>query len=67
MEDIAEIVRQSCVEAAREGFRDASMSGLCTEGAIEAAISAMQTLDLDKLVAEYEKSDSDGATDHRLS
>ena len=55
--DIAEIVRQSCVEAAREGFRDASMSGLCTEGAIEAAISAIQTLDLDKVVAQYGKSD----------
>lgn len=42
----AETVRESCIQAAREGFRDASMSGLCTEGAMEAAISAIQQLDL---------------------
>lgn len=48
--NIAQTVREACIEAAREGFKDASMSGLCTEGAIEAAVGAMQSLDLEKLV-----------------
>lgn len=46
----AEIIRQACISAAREGFMDASISGLCTEGAIEAAISAIQNLDLSKVI-----------------
>lgn len=52
--ELAEFVRKACIEAAREGFKDASMSGLCTEGAMEAAISAMQNLELEKLIR-YEK------------
>lgn len=48
--DTAEKVRKACIRAAREGFRDASMSGLCTEGAVEAAIGAMQSLDLEDLL-----------------
>ncbi len=47
---IAEIVQKACIEAARSGFTDASISGLCTEGAMEAAISAIQMLDLEKLL-----------------
>jgi len=47
----AEKIRQACIGAAREGFMDASISGLCTEGAIEAAISAIQNLDLTKVLA----------------
>ena len=43
-------VRNACIEAAREGFMDASMSGLCTEGTMEAAISAIQKLDIEKIV-----------------
>lgn len=46
---LAELVRQACIQAAREGFTEASMSGLCTEGAMEAAVGAIQSLDLDKL------------------
>lgn len=47
---LAEKVREACINAARDGFRDASMSGLCNEGAMEAAISAIQNLKLDKLI-----------------
>lgn len=47
---VAELIREKCIEAAREGFRDASMSGLCAEGAVEAAISAMQILNLEKIL-----------------
>lgn len=45
---IADRIKQACIQAAREGFRDASFSGLCSEGAMEAAVSAIQSLDLDK-------------------
>ncbi len=48
--EVAEKVQKACIEAAREGFQEASMSGLCTEGAAEAAISAIQKLDLDDLL-----------------
>jgi hypothetical protein len=47
---LAEMIRLACIKAAKEGFMDASMSGLCTEGAMEAAISAMESLDLEKLI-----------------
>ncbi len=50
--EVAEKVRKACIQAAREGFREASMSGLCTEGAAEAAISAMQKLDLNDILDE---------------
>lgn len=48
--DMAESIRQACIEAARDGFRDASMSGLCAEGAMEAAVSAIESLDLEQLI-----------------
>ena len=38
--------RQACIQAALTAFEDASMSGLCCEGAWEAAVGAMQRLDL---------------------
>jgi hypothetical protein len=49
---IAQTVRDSCIRAAKGGFRDASMRGLCSEGSIEAAISAIQLLDIEEIVAE---------------
>ena len=48
--NISEKVRAACIEAAREGFQDASMSGLCREGAIEAAIGSIQSLDLEYII-----------------
>ncbi|HKQ31208.1 MAG TPA: hypothetical protein VJS66_07990 [Burkholderiales bacterium] len=47
---IAEAVRQLCIQAARRGYRQAAESGLCDEGALEAAIGAMQMLDLNQVV-----------------
>lgn len=47
---LARKVRRACIEAAKEGFKDASMSGLCAEGAMEAAISAMQSLDVISII-----------------
>jgi hypothetical protein len=37
-------VRRACVEAAIAAYEDASVSGLCAEGAFEAAISAIRSL-----------------------
>jgi len=48
--ELAEKIREACIKAAREGFMEASISGLCTEGAIEAAVGAMQSLNLGKLI-----------------
>lgn len=48
--EIAEKVRAACIEAAQEGFRDASMSGLCREGAIESAVGSIQSLNLDDIL-----------------
>ena len=47
---LADIVRQACIRAALEGYEHAAMSGLCHEGAWEAAISAMEMLDLDTVL-----------------
>ena len=47
---LAEAVRQACIRAWREGYEAAGMSGLCAEGALEAALSAVQQLDLEALV-----------------
>jgi len=45
----AEQVRAACIEAALSGYERAAMSGLCGEGALEAAVSAMRMLDLTTL------------------
>jgi hypothetical protein len=49
---IARNVQDACIQAAKEGFRDASMQGLCSEGAMEAAVSAIQMLDAAKIARE---------------
>lgn len=49
---VAQKVKDACIRAAKEGFWDASMRGLCSEGAIEAAIGAIQSLDIKKIVTE---------------
>ena len=54
---IGQTVRQACIQAAKEGFQDASMRGLCTEGAIEAAIGAIQLLDVEQIVAKAKQAD----------
>lgn len=48
----AEKIRDACIKAAKEGFIDASISGLCTEGAMEAAISSIEMLDLEKILSQ---------------
>jgi hypothetical protein len=43
----AERIRQACLEAARRGYEEAAVAGLCEEGAIEAALGAIEMLELD--------------------
>lgn len=45
-------VRGALIRAALEAYADASMQGLCAEGAWEAAVSAMRRLDLRLAVAD---------------
>jgi|GEM_PF-410284 hypothetical protein len=54
---IGQTVRQACIQAAKEGFQDASMRGLCNEGAIEAAVGVVQLLDIEQIVAEAKQTD----------
>jgi len=49
---LAEKVRQACVQAAITGFEQARMDGLCEEGAVETAVSAIQNLNLDQLLGD---------------
>jgi hypothetical protein len=50
---LAEEVKQACITAAREGYAQAAASGLCDEGAFEAAVGAMQMLDLTQTLDAY--------------
>lgn len=52
---LAEAVRAACLEAAREGYEQAAMSGLCHEGAVEASLGAVSALDLKALLAALEQ------------
>jgi hypothetical protein len=51
---LIERVRAACIQAAIEGYEDASAAGLCAQGAWEAAISAMQRMDIEALVREVQ-------------
>lgn len=47
---LAEAIRQACLQAALAGYEDASMSGLCHEGAWEMAIDSIRSLDINALL-----------------
>jgi hypothetical protein len=51
---IAEATRQACIQAALTAFEDASMNGLCCEGAWESAVGATQGLDLRGILEDAE-------------
>jgi hypothetical protein len=48
---LAEAVKAACIRAAEQGFEQAAASGLCDEGALEAALGAVRMLDLDAVLA----------------
>src|SRR2546426_9367952 len=43
---LAEAVRQACVQAALAAYEDAGIRGLCVEGRWEVAVGAIRSLDL---------------------
>lgn len=43
-------VHQACIAAALEAYESAKMSGLCDEGAWEAAVGAMRMIDVDAIL-----------------
>jgi hypothetical protein len=45
----AEDTRTACLEAAREAFEEARMLGLCAEGAVEAALGAIETVNVEQV------------------
>jgi hypothetical protein len=47
---IAERVRQACIETALRAYEDAGLSGLCHEGRWECAVDAMRGLHLPPLI-----------------
>jgi len=48
--ELAQSVRDACVQAALDGYEQAGMSGLCAEGRWEMAIDAIRSLDLETLL-----------------
>ncbi len=53
-ERLREAVRRACLEAARAAWEDAQMRGLCAEGALEAALGAIEMLDISAVSSEQE-------------
>ena len=47
---VADAVREACVEAALDAYESAKLSGLCDEGAWEAAVGAMRMVDIDRII-----------------
>ncbi|MEP4548299.1 MAG: hypothetical protein ABJ000_19130 [Saccharospirillum sp.] len=47
----AEATRAACQQAAQNAFEEASILGLCREGAIEAALSAIEMVDVNEVKA----------------
>jgi hypothetical protein len=47
---LAITIREACVKAALEGYEQAAMDGLCHEGAFEAAVDAIRSLDIDAIL-----------------
>ena len=49
---LAQAIRAACLQAAQQGYERAAADGLCDEGALEAALDAIRSLDLDQLLHE---------------
>lgn len=59
--ELVEAVRSACLRTATAAYEDAGIQGLCAEGRWEAAVSAIQSLDLCELVKEHEGSSTSPA------
>ena len=54
LEDLAKKVKSHCAEVAKEQLLEASIQGLCLEGAIEVAIGSIHSIDVNKLITDIE-------------
>lgn len=54
---LAEAVRAACERAAVSAYEDAGLRGLCEAGRWEAALGALQSIDLQKLIESLEHTD----------
>lgn len=61
--EFARQVREQCINTAVQAYEDASISGLCGEGAFEAAISAIRMMDIDVLVEQVSRQSDEGPDD----
>lgn len=48
---MAEAVREACLNAARQAYENAGISGLCEEGRWECAVDAIRSLDLEPIIS----------------
>ncbi len=53
-DDIARRIRDACLQAARQAHEDAGVQGLCAEGRWEAAMSALEVVDVQAILRELE-------------
>ena len=47
---LAEAMREACLNAARQAYENAGISGLCEEGRWECAVAAIRSLDLQAVI-----------------
>jgi len=52
---LAEAVREACLSAARQAYENAGISGLCQEGRWECAVDAIRSLDVEAVIASFQK------------
>ncbi len=48
---LAEAIRAACLDAARQAYENAGISGLCEEGRWECAVDAIRSLDIEAVIA----------------
>lgn len=56
---LADAVRAACLRAVIEAYEAAGVQGLCGEGRWEAAVGALESLDLGRLIREIERANAD--------
>ena len=58
---LAEAVRTACIKAAIHAYEEGGIFGLCAEGRWEYAVSALQRLDVEALLAEIAEDDAEAS------
>jgi len=62
---IAETIRRACLEAALNAYEDAGVQGLCEAGRWEAAVGAIESLDLRQLMLALAADDAQSSAGKR--